>query len=33
MWNISIGLVLKYHYNKDVALKMNFNKQENYSIM
>ena len=29
MWNISMGLVFKYRYNKDVALKMNFNKQEN----
>ena len=33
MWNISMGLVFKYHYNKDVALKMNFNKPEKVSIM
>ena len=33
MWNISMGLVFKYHYSGDVALKKNFDKQEKESIM
>ena len=33
MWNISMGLVFKYHYSGDVTLKRNFDKQEKESIM
>ena len=35
IWNISMGLVFKYHYSGDVevALKKNFDKQEKESIM
>ena len=33
MPNISTGLVSKYHYSGDVALKRNFNKPEKESII
>ena len=33
MRNISMGLVFKYHYRGDVALKRNLNKPEKRSIM